>query len=200
MTKMIGLTGGIASGKSTVSKMLKERGFTILDADIAARVVVEPGQKAYKQIIESFGRDILNKDKSINRSKLGSIIFNDVEKRKTLNSIVHPAVRECLNLWKNEAIEKGKKTIIYDIPLLYESNLTYLVEKVIVVFVDPDIQLKRLLNRNNLSKEEALARISSQLPLKEKVERADVAVDNNGTMDETERQINELINNWNLEP
>ncbi|MBW8351182.1 dephospho-CoA kinase [Bacillus sp. IITD106] len=200
MAIMIGLTGGIASGKSTVSNMLKERGFTILDADIAARVVVEPGQIAYKRIIESFGRDILNKDESINRSKLGSIIFNDAEKRKTLNSIVHPAVRECLNDWKNEAIKEGKKTIIYDIPLLYESNLTYLVEKVIVVFVNPDIQLKRLLNRNGLSEEEALARIRSQLPLNEKVERADAIIDNNGTIDETERQINELINDWKLEP
>lgn len=200
MAIMIGLTGGIASGKSTVSNLLKERGFTILDADIAARVVVEPGQIAYKRIIESFGRDILNKDESINRSKLGSIIFNDAEKRKTLNSIIHPAVRECLNDWKNEAIKEGKKTIIYDIPLLYESNLTYLVEKVIVVFVNPDIQLKRLLNRNGLSEEEALARIRSQLPLNEKVERADAIIDNNGTIDETERQINELINDWKLEP
>lgn len=200
MAIMIGLTGGIASGKSTVSNLLKERGFTILDADIAARVVVEPGQIAYKRIIESFGRDILNKDESINRLKLGSIIFNDAEKRKTLNSIIHPAVRECLNDWKNEAIKEGKKTIIYDIPLLYESNLTYLVEKVIVVFVNPDIQLKRLLNRNGLSEEEALARIRSQLPLNEKVERADAIIDNNGTIDETERQINELINDWKLEP
>ncbi|MBS4199940.1 dephospho-CoA kinase [Bacillus sp. FJAT-49732] len=200
MPKMIGLTGSIASGKSTVSNMLKDRGFTILDADIAARVVVEPGQKAYHQIIETFGHEIVNSDDTINRSKLGSIIFNDEEKRKMLNSIVHPTVRECLNDWKIQALEEGKKTIIYDIPLLYESNLTYLVEKVVVVFVDEDVQLKRLLNRNGLTEEEALARIRSQLPLREKKERADAVIDNNGTIDETERQVNELITNWKLEP
>jgi len=200
MAKMIGLTGGIASGKSTVSNMLKGMGFAILDADIASRIVVEPGQKAYDQIVETFGRDILNGDETINRSTLGSIIFNDEDKRKQLNSIVHPAVRECLNDWKIQALEQGKNTIIYDIPLLYESNLTYLVEKVIVIFVDPDIQLKRLLNRNGLTEEAALARIGSQLPLQEKVERADAVIDNNGTIDETERQINELIRDWELEP
>ncbi|MCR2821914.1 dephospho-CoA kinase [Lederbergia panacisoli] len=200
MTIMIGLTGGIASGKSTVSNMLKKRGFTILDADIAARVVVEPGQNAYGQIIETFGQSILNDDESINRSKLGSIIFNDDEKRKILNSIVHPAVRECLNDWKMQALEEGKNTIIYDIPLLYESNLTYLVEKVIVVFVDPDMQLQRLLKRNGLTEEEAKARINSQLPLQEKVNRADAIINNNRTIDDTERQINELIINWKLEP
>jgi len=200
MTKMIGLTGGIASGKSTVSNMLKNRGFTILDADIAARVVVEPGQKAYEQIIETFGSDILNDDETINRSKLGSIIFNDEEKRKTLNSIVHPAVRECLNDWKMKALEDFKNTIIYDIPLLYESNLTYLVEKVIVVFVDPEVQKKRLLNRNGLTEDEAKARISSQLPLQEKVNQADAIINNNGTMDETEKQLNDLIIKWQLEP
>ncbi|MBS4216877.1 dephospho-CoA kinase [Bacillus sp. FJAT-49711] len=200
MTKMIGLTGGIASGKSTVSNMLKKRGFTILDADLASRVVVEPGQKAYGQIIEVFGKNILNEDKMINRAKLGSIIFNDDEKRKTLNSIVHPAVRECLNDWKIQALDKGKNTIIYDIPLLYESNLTYLVEKVIVVFVDPHIQLQRLLNRNGLTEEEAKARISSQLPIQEKVNLADAIINNNGTIENTERQLNDLIVNWNLTP
>lgn len=200
MATIIGLTGGIASGKSTVSNMLKERGFSIVDADKAARAVVEPGEDAYKKVVEAFGKDILLKDGSINRQKLGSVIFHDENKRKILNSIVHPAVRARMNEWKEIAVSAGKQTIIYDIPLLFESKLTHLVERVILVYVDNTIQLQRLMKRNGLSEAEAKARIASQLPLNEKVELADAIVNNNGTIDETEKQINQLIEKWNLQP
>lgn len=197
---IIGLTGGIASGKSTVSNMFKERGFSIVDADIAARVVVEPGKDAYKQIVQYFGEDILLQDGQINRSKLGRIIFHNEEKRQKLNSIVHPAVRKQMEEWKEEALQKGKNTIIYDIPLLYESNLVHLVEKTIVVYVKPHVQLSRLMARNQLSKEEANARIQSQIPLDEKVKLADAVIDNNGSRDDTEKQVEEIIQSWQLQP
>lgn len=200
MATVIGLTGGIASGKSTVSNMLKKRGFTIVDADLAARVVVEPGEKAYEQVVVSFGRDILHSDESIDRAKLGSIIFHDENERKKLNQIVHPAVRIRMEEWKKEAIVAGKQTIIYDIPLLFESRLTHLVEKTILVFVNEETQLQRLMKRNNLTESEAMARIQSQLSLKEKINLADYVIDNNGSLTQTEFQIDDLIINWKLKP
>jgi dephospho-CoA kinase len=200
MTTIIGLTGGIASGKSTVSNIFKKRGFSIIDADIAAKIVVEPGEGAYDEIVEFFGKDILLEDGKINRKKLGSIIFHEEEKREALNRIVHPAVRERMNDWKEKAIADGKNTIIYDIPLLYESKLTNLVEKVVVVYVNEAFQLQRLIERNDLTKMEAKARIKSQLPLEDKKKWADALVDNNGTMDQTEKQIDDIIGKWNLIP
>lgn len=200
MATIIGLTGGIASGKSTVANMLSEKGFSIIDADIAARVVVEPGEDAYEQIVTQFSEDILLDDGTINRPKLGSIIFNDEEKRKMLNSIVHPATRKKMFEWKDEAIAKGKQTVIYDIPLLFESKLTHIVEKTVVVYVDEKTQLKRLMERNDLTEEEAKARIASQLPLRDKVDLADEVVNNNGPIDETKEQVEKLIRKWNLVP
>lgn len=200
MATIIGLTGGIASGKSTVSNMLKKRGFAIIDADVAARVVVEPGEKAYEAVIEAFGETILMDDKKINRKKLGSIIFQDEEKRKMLNSIVHPAVRKQMEEWKQDAIATEKQTIIYDIPLLFESKLTGLVDRTIVVFVNENIQLDRLMSRNELTESEAKARISSQLPLSDKVKLADAVIDNNGEVKDTERQVEFLISEWKLQP
>lgn len=197
---MVGLTGGIASGKSTVSQMFKEKGFVIIDADIASRKVVEPDQPAYREIVQVFGESILLPNQTLDRSKLGSIIFSDEAKRQKLNSIVHPAVRKQMESWKNEALAVGKQTIIYDIPLLFESKLTNLVEKTIVVFVEEQVQLERLMERNHLSKSEALARIASQMPLREKIKLADAVIDNNGELEETRSQIEELIKQWSLHP
>lgn len=200
MTKLIGLTGGIASGKSTVSKMFQTLGFTIVDADLAARVVVNPGEQAYKQIIDHFGEEILLENGEINRKQLGQIIFHHESERLVLNAIVHPAVREKMNEWKEEAIKANKQTIIYDIPLLYESKLTNLVEKIIVVSVNEQTQIERLMNRNQLTKEEALARIHSQMPLGEKVEVADAVIHNDGLIEETRQQVIQLVEKWELIP
>ncbi|KRG11511.1 dephospho-CoA kinase [Lederbergia galactosidilytica] len=197
---MVGLTGGIASGKSTVSQMFKERGFAIIDADVAARKVVEPDQSAYQEIVQVFGEAILLPNQMLDRAKLGAIIFSDETKRQKLNSIVHPAVRKQMEIWKNEALAAGSQTVIYDIPLLFESRLTNLVEKTIVVFVEEQVQLERLMERNGLSESEALARITSQMPLSEKVKMADAVIDNNGEMDETRSQIVQLIKKWALCP
>ncbi|KYD10804.1 dephospho-CoA kinase [Heyndrickxia sporothermodurans] len=200
MAMIIGLTGGIASGKSTVSAMLKAKGYTIVDADIAAREVVNIGEDAYYGIIEAFGKEILLEDGNIDRKKLGSIVFHNTEKRLLLNSIVHPAVRNYMQKKKAEAIEAGKQTIIMDIPLLFESKLTYMVDKTILVFVDPNIQKERLMKRNHLSEEDAIARIRSQMPLKEKIQLSDAVIDNNETLEETKKQLNKIINEWDMHP
>ncbi len=143
MAKIIGLTGGIASGKSTVSTMLLQKGFKVIDADIAARKVVEPGEEAYLQIIEEFGQQIVWPSGELNRERLGEVIFNNEEKRLMLNSIVHPAVRKEMIKEKEEALEIGRKTIFMDIPLLFESKLTWMVDKVILVYVERDEQNKK---------------------------------------------------------
>ncbi|MGG4042213.1 dephospho-CoA kinase [Bacillus smithii] len=200
MAAIIGLTGGIASGKSTVSSLLKEKGFTVIDADVAARIVVQPGEDAYKKIVETFGKDILLENGEINRPKLGDLVFRDEQKRLQLNSIVHPAVRKQMLLEKEQAIRNGKQTIFFDIPLLFESGLTWMVDKTIVVYVDENIQLQRLMKRNGLDKEAAEIRISAQMPLEEKASKADAVINNNGTIAETKQQLEHIIEIWGLRP
>ncbi|MBM7692857.1 dephospho-CoA kinase [Peribacillus deserti] len=198
MNRVIGITGGIASGKSMVSSYLKELGFTVIDADAAARKVVEPGQNAYKQIISAFGSSILLSDGTIDRPLMGSIIFNDQEKRKTLNSIVHPAVRAWMIERKEEAFAAGEQTVFMDIPLLYESNLTHMVDAAVLVYVPYDIQLERLIKRNNFTKEEALSRINAQLPIEEKLALSDAVIHNEGTREQSKKQVRELLKKWGI--
>jgi dephospho-CoA kinase len=196
MAVIIGLTGGIASGKSTVANMLKVLGIPVIDADEEARLAVEKGEEAYEKIVSFFGKDILLPDGSIDRKKLGNIIFPDAEKRKVLNSIVHPAVRKKMLQKKEQYIFSGHKWIVMDIPLLFESNLTHMVDRTIVVYVDQETQLKRLMSRNGFSEEEARARISSQLPLDEKIKWADAVIDNNGSITETKAQLIDILTKW----
>ncbi|MFE8696974.1 dephospho-CoA kinase [Cytobacillus sp. FJAT-53684] len=196
MSIIVGLTGGIASGKSTVSSILIEKGITVIDADLEARLAVEKGEEAYNEIVSHFGEQILLEDGSINREKLGSVIFHNQDQRLKLNSIVHPAVRKRMLMKKEEAIDKGEELVIMDIPLLFESKLTSMVDKTIVVYVDETIQLERLMNRNQLSKADALARVRSQMPLKEKIQLADAVINNNGTIEETKKQLLNILSNW----
>ncbi|WP_318508067.1 dephospho-CoA kinase [Bacillus sp. T3] len=196
MSVIIGLTGGIASGKSTVSMMLKELNIPVIDADEEARLAVEKGEKAYLEIVAYFGEEILLADGSIDRLKLGSIIFPNEDKRAILNSIVHPAVRENMLRKKEQYLIAGYEFIVLDIPLLFESKLTHMVEKVIVVYVDEQTQLARLMERNGFSEEEAMARIASQLPLKDKLTLADAVIDNNGSIDDTKKQLINILTNW----
>lgn len=192
VTIVIGLTGGIASGKSTVSNMIRKQGLRVVDADIIAREVVEIGQPAYKKIIETFD-GILDEDKSINRQKLGSIIFADEKKRQQLNSIVHPAVREEMLKQVESEKQKNALAVVLDIPLLFESKLTHIVDKTILVYVDEHIQLERLMERNDYTEHEARMRIESQMPLKEKLKLADYVINNNGSLEETERQLRNIL-------
>ncbi|WP_419892772.1 dephospho-CoA kinase [Oceanobacillus kimchii] len=198
MTVVIGLTGGIASGKSTVSSMFQAKKFPVIDADLIAREVVEPGERAYDQVVEVFGKEIIKDDHKINRPKLGSIIFTDEDKRKQLNAIVHPAVRSRMLSKRDDYIKKGMPCVVLDIPLLFESNLTHLVDKTLVVYVDEDVQLSRLMKRNGYSEKEASDRIKAQMPLKEKANLADILIDNNHSIEETKVQLDQVLQTWGI--
>ncbi|SOC03146.1 dephospho-CoA kinase [Ureibacillus xyleni] len=195
---IIGLTGSIASGKSTVANMLKEYGLPIVDADLVARQVVEPGTETLQKIADAFGQDVLTADGAMDRAKVGSIIFHDESKRKVLNDIIHPAIRSEMLRQRDEHVANGEKTVIMDIPLLFESKLQHYVEKILVVSVSEETQLKRLIERNQLSDEEAKARISSQLPLSIKEQGADAVINNNGSIEETKQQLDDILKNWNV--
>ncbi|NMD70721.1 dephospho-CoA kinase [Bacillus sp. DNRA2] len=196
MAVIIGLTGGIASGKSTVSNMLKELGIPVIDADEEARLAVEKGEKAYDEIVAYFGKEILLEDGSIDRPKLGSIIFPNEEKREVLNHIVHPAVRQNMLRKKEQYVAGGNELVVLDIPLLFESKLTYLVDKIILVFVDEQTQLNRLMARNNFTESEAKSRIASQLPLRDKLQWADEVINNNGSIVDTKQQLLKILSQW----
>lgn len=198
MTLVIGLTGSIASGKSTVSTMFKELHIPVIDADKISREVVEPGEFAYQEIVKEFGETILLEDQSIDRKKLGSIIFTDEGKRKKLNGIVHPAIRKRM-LEEKEAYTKAlEKCVVMDIPLLFESKLTHFVEKIVVVYVDENTQLERLMSRDGSSEKEALQRIRSQIPVREKIELADAVINNNGTKEDSFGQLKDILRKWNV--
>ncbi len=191
--KVIGLTGNIASGKSVVATMLEDLGAKVIDADDIARKVVEPKEPAWNEIVEVFGKTILNSDDSINRKALGEIVFNDDQKRNILNNITHPKiiqrVREAVETYKNEGVE----VVIIEAALIVEKGgLKGLIEGLIVVTSDEKSQIDRLKKRNGLSKEEALSRINSQMPASEKVLHADYAIDNSGTRDKTANQVRNL--------
>jgi dephospho-CoA kinase len=198
MSLVIGLTGGIASGKSTVSAMFTDMGITVIDADIEARLAVEPGEKAYNDIVSQFGTEILEENGTINRPKLGEIIFNNEEKRLLLNSIVHPAVRERMAQKRAQAEAANEKAVVLDIPLLFESKLTGLIEKIILVYVDEQTQLERLMKRNGFSEEEASARIKSQMPLKDKVSLADAVINNSGSIEQSRQQLLGILSEWEV--
>ncbi|WP_019242877.1 MULTISPECIES: dephospho-CoA kinase [Bacillus] len=198
MRKIVGITGGIASGKSTVSNMIKGLGFTVVDADQAARDVVEPGKEALLEVVAAFGKEILNNDGTLNRAKLGSIIFNDDEKRLQLNAIMHPAIRKHMDEQKEAAFANGEEVVFMDIPLLFEGKTDDTVDVTLLVYVDADVQLRRLMDRNQFSHDEALARINSQLPLAKKKELADEVINNNGTLQETKEQLLTILNKWHI--
>lgn len=195
---IIGLTGSIASGKSTVAEMLKALNLPIIDADLVARVVVEPGTETLKQIVEAFGEEVMLDDGTLNRPKLGDIIFHEPAARKTLNDIIHPAIRQEMLRQRDELLKNGAKDIVMDIPLLFESRLQHFVEKILVVSVTEETQLKRLMERNNLSEKDAKARISSQLPLSEKEKGADAVIYNNESLESTSEQLHKILSKWNV--
>ncbi|GKV54570.1 dephospho-CoA kinase [Sporosarcina sp. NCCP-2222] len=197
---IIGLTGSIASGKSTVAAMLREKGYPIVDADEISRLVVEPGSPVLCEIKKAFGDEVIMEDGQLNRAKLGDLIFNDIEKRQQLNGIIHPAVRKEMLRQKEEWVAKGASTVIMDIPLLFESRLQPFVDKILVVSVTKDLQKSRLMARNGLSEAEAESRISSQLPMEVKERGADAIVDNNGALEATKQQLEAVLEEWKAEP
>ncbi|KAF8902234.1 dephospho-CoA kinase [Gymnopilus junonius] len=190
---VVGLTGGIATGKSTVSGLLKAHNVPIIDADVIAREVVAPGTSGLSKIAKTFGSDVLLPDGSLDRKKLGSIVFNDAEKRRQLTEIVHPAVRKAMLLQVLWHWMTGHKYAILDVPLLIEGPLWKWVGLVVVVYCSEEIQLQRLISRDSSTPAEASSRLRSQIPIADKVAYADVVVDNSGTRSELESQVDSLV-------
>lgn len=175
---VVGLTGGVATGKSTVAKMFQQCGAVVIDADLLARQVVEPGKPAWRAIVKTFGKTILNPDRSLNRHALGAIVFRHPAKRLALEAIIHPRVaREQARLTKQAARQDPHAVVMYDVPLLFEAGIDKRVDETIVVTADRTTQVSRLKKRNGLSRAEALHRINSQMPLAKKVRQADHVLD-----------------------
>lgn len=196
---IIGLTGSIASGKSTVAKMLEKLQLPIVDADQVARIVVEPGTETLQQIAQAFGEEIILPDGQMDRKKVGDLIFHDPKKRKQLNDIIHPAIRKEMLRQRDEYLSNGALNVVMDIPLLFESQLQHFVDRILVVSVTEENQLTRLMERNQLSFEEAKARISSQLPISVKEKGADAVIYNNTDLASTERQLHHILKEWGVE-
>lgn len=194
---LLGLTGGIATGKSTVSKRFKEHHkLTIIDADIIARQVVEPGTSAYKAIVKHFGESILQEDGTLDRPALGRAVFGNEPNRLYLNSVVHPAVRKEMLRQVVAAYIKGCDMVILDIPLLFESKLDRFCSQTVVVSCDEDKQFERLRKRDpHLSEDDAQKRIASQMSLEEKRSKANHVIDNNGSLENLYAQVDSLVDN-----
>lgn len=191
--KIIGLTGGIGSGKSTVSEYLQQKGLTIIDADKIAREIVVPGSGVLAEITKLFGTDILFEDGSLNRKKLGGMVFSDSQKKFALDSLMHHKVIELIEKQMKELEMAGTKVIFVDAPLLFETGLDGHVNEVWVVDVDDETRIHRIMGRDSLSRDEILKRIASQMSRKEKNEKADYIIDNTGTIDQLYVQIDTLL-------
>ena len=191
---VVGLTGGIATGKSTVATIFKNAGAVIIDADQIARKVVKKGKPAHRAIVNEFGRNVLLADGEINRSVLGDIIFNDPHKKKRLNKIVHPYVRREQDRQLKQ-IEKADPNaiVILDIPLLLESEMYRDLSEVVVVYAPEHIQIQRLMQRDNIPQADALARVRSQMPIEEKKDKATIVIDNSGSREHTRTQALEIF-------
>ncbi|MBV5190650.1 dephospho-CoA kinase [Staphylococcus chromogenes] len=192
MTKVIGLTGGIATGKSTVAELLKAHGFKIVDADIASRKAVEKGSEGLKNVVAEFGEEALTEEGEMNREYIGQQIFYDDLKREKLNAIIHPIVREIMENEKKQYLAQGHD-VVMDIPLLFENGLEKTVDEVWLVYTSPSIQIDRLMERNQLSIEDAKARIYSQISIDKKSRMADVVIDNFGTKLELKQNLEQAL-------
>jgi len=196
---LVGLTGGIATGKSTIAEMLERCGAILIEADALAREVVEPGKPAWRAIVELFGETVLKRDRSINRQVLGSIIFSNMKQRRQLERIIHPRVaREQARLTKAIARKYPKAVVIYEVPLLFEAGIDKRVDKIIVVTADRETQIARLKKRNGLSRTEAIRRIQAQLPLEKKIHRADHVLNGAFSRPLLRKQVRQLFKNLRL--
>ena len=186
---LVGLTGNIAAGKSTVSQLLSERGATIIDADILARRAVERGTAAYDKIVQRWGSTVLGPDKQIDRPALRRIVFDDHDQLEQLNSYVHPEVERQRSVLVEEARERGDRVVICDIPLLFEARLVDRFDKVILVDATRPRRLERLVHERQLSETEAMKMIAAQMPAELKRARADYVIDNDGTIADLEKRV-----------
>ena len=189
---LLGVTGGIASGKTTVARMLQHLGAKLIDFDLLSRVVVEPGKPAWRDIAAYFGQEVLRQDKTLDRKKMAEIVFRDSEKRKKLESFVHPRIFEEFRRMIKEYDAKGAHIIQVVVPLLFEGNLQHLFHKILLVYIPEEMQIARVMKRDRISREMALNMLRSQSPIEEKRSYADFTVDNSGSVKETKRQVEEV--------
>jgi dephospho-CoA kinase len=190
---VVGLTGGIASGKSTVSRFLREAGIPVICADELARKAVERGSPGLEQIRRVFGDEVLDEDGNLDRKVVGKIVFDDEAKRKALESIIHPRVAEEEQRILRELEGQGNSIAVVDVPLLYETGWQNHFDLVVVVYVPRNDQEERLMSRDRISREEAVARIGAQMPIQKKKEIADRIVDNTGDLAHTYAQVQRLV-------
>ncbi len=191
--KLVGLTGGIASGKSTVAKILTELGAAIVDADILSREVVAPGHDGWKEIVATFGRDVLQADQNLDRQKLRTLIFNNPDARKQLEAIIHPRVRALAERRIREHGEAGYAVVVYEVPLLFEGNLQEWLRPVILVACNVDLQRQRLQQRDGLDATAAQKHIDAQMSLEDKRKLADYVIENDGSLADLESQVRAVL-------
>lgn len=190
---MIGLTGGIGSGKSTVAALLAEHGFPVVDADQLAREVVEPGQPALAELAEAFGQDVLHDDGSLNRPELAARAFVDKEHTELLNSITHPRIRQLREQRFRQAADAGADAVVYDMPLLVEQGVDKHMDLTVVVDVNVEERIRRLVSTRGLTEEDARRRIAAQVDDAERLAAADVVIDNNGPVEALGEQVEQLV-------
>lgn len=193
--KIIGLTGGIASGKSTVADMLIQAGCTVVDCDKIAWQLAEPGQAIWQIYVDRYGAKVLNQDRTLNRQAVADIVFRDRQELDIINSLVHPLIKDRLLAEAEVARQRGAKVIFWDVPLLFETGFDKMTDEKWLVYVSPAIQKARLINRNGYTEDEALRRINSQMSLAEKQKLADVVINNDGDIEALRRQVLEKVNN-----
>jgi len=191
--KWIGLTGGIATGKSTVAEILKQQGHPVINADEFAHQALRLGSPIIAEVIKAFGQDISDGSGGIDRKKLGEKVFRDDQKRQLLESLIHPFVKQQTLEQRKKLEKQGCSIAFYDVPLLFEANLQSQFDKSVVVWSSPELQLQRLMKRNNLSEVEARARINSQIPIEDKKKMADFLIENNSSVADLERAVEKLL-------
>lgn len=189
MSFVLGLTGGIASGKSAVSQYFKEKNIPVIDADEIAKEVVKPRTPGLAKIVAHFGSSILTDERVLDRKKLGNIIFNDEDKRQQLNDIIHGEIEQRIDKLLNELKSSNHSLIVIDVPLLFEANYESKCDEIMTVFVSQPTQLKRLMLRDSLSEKDALTRVNSQMSIIDKALNSDVIIDNEGTIENTKLQV-----------
>ena len=191
--KWIGLTGGIATGKSTVSRLFESRGVPVIDADKISHSATKIGAEGYNLILKEFGTEYLLPDLRLDRQKLGDLVFKQIDHRKKLEAILHPIIQAEVQSLRQTHRDNGHLKCIYDVPLLFESKLESHYDETIVVWCDVEVQIERLMQRNRIDREQALLRISNQMPLSEKIKKATHCIDNSGDELSLIHMVDQLI-------
>jgi len=190
--RVIGLTGGIACGKSSVARYFQDCGAVLIDADQLARCAVEPGSRGLERVVDVFGKDLLAPDGQLDRKRLAALVFSDPDKRVQLEKILHPEIKHPAKAQIGLAADSGQRIVFYMAPLLIEAGVTDRVDEIWVVTVRPEVQLERLMRRDGITREEALRIIASQMPLAEKEHYGRIVIDNSGTPEETASLLAEI--------